>query len=603
MAKKKESPKRQCFLAIPYLPAFEELFDSLKKACRNQQFTPIDEEYFQRNPADSPIAEIASSDCIIADISSSDGGIFFQIGQSMAMGKPTLVLVRDDYSRQLPNELRSSPLYVYKSTAEGRADLVSLVHSWLRSVRTGAGRVRLPIPASLSTPFFVNWDILATEDIENLCRELIAQMGFRRIEWYRESAEFDLLAELPKKDPDGFEYLEQWLISLGRSMPPEQALEMIYGDPDRVLYQLRRGHDIDDRLRPGRREDSSLTLLLIVLKNEFIEDGLLQRHERHFLRSKRYPSTAVRVRVWDRDYMTRLVQQFPQLGFKYFSDEARSLAKFRKGPEELYRENVDLVERLAITNSALEREKSLRIRAERDAIWKDISFSAAHKIGNPIFAIETDLAPLQKRIEEHREAEAISVVVNMRGAVEKAKSIVDQFKSLARAQHISPIQTALLPLLEDACHSLRSRGVNCKIDCSPELLVFADPERIAEVLDELAANSLHWMAEVVRVIEIEASIVPAEQVPSFVDPKGAYVLIKFSDNGAGVEPHLKEQIFEAFFTTYDHGTGLGLALVRRIIEGHGGAIREVGLHGKGATFEIYLPYNKVDSGSQTRKPS
>jgi len=66
-------------------------------------------------------------------------------------------------------------------------------------------------------------------------------------------------------------------------------------------------------------------------------------------------------------------------------------------------------------------------------------------------------------------------------------------------------------------------------------------------------------------------------------------LIRYKDNGAGVSVENKGKIFEAFFSTYPHGTGLGLALVRRILEGHAGRIMERGVPGEGADFEIYLP--------------
>ena len=57
-----------------------------------------------------------------------------------------------------------------------------------------------------------------------------------------------------------------------------------------------------------------------------------------------------------------------------------------------------------------------------------------------------------------------------------------------------------------------------------------------------------------------------------------------------------EQIFAPFFTTYPHGTGLGLSLVQRVIEGHDGVIREIGKPNEGAVFEIFLP--QADSKRQ-----
>ena len=66
-------------------------------------------------------------------------------------------------------------------------------------------------------------------------------------------------------------------------------------------------------------------------------------------------------------------------------------------------------------------------------------------------------------------------------------------------------------------------------------------------------------------------------------------MVHVADNGTGIELSEKNRIFDAFYTKCEHGTGLGLALVRRIIDGHGGSIIESGLHGKGADFEICLP--------------
>src|SRR5260370_1588451 len=69
----------------------------------------------------------------------------------------------------------------------------------------------------------------------------------------------------------------------------------------------------------------------------------------------------------------------------------------------------------------------------------------------------------------------------------------------------------------------------------------------------------------------------------------AQLLISVSDTGVGLPPEQAEQIFRAFFTTKDHGTGMGLPISRSIIESHGGRLWAAGASGHGATFQFTLP--------------
>ena len=253
-----------------------------------------------------------------------------------------------------------------------------------------------------------------------------------------------------------------------------------------------------------------------------------------------------------------------------------------------------MTDQLASKNKELEDERNKRIRAERDSVWKDISFSAAHKIGNPIFAIETDLDPLLKRINEQRKDEAVEVVSNIRSSVEKAKSFVEQFKSLAKAQEIKLTTLDLKPILEDSCKCIYNKGISCSIQCSSKIKVEGDPERLAECFDELIMNATHWFDKNEKNIMIEVTSPAPESVPDFLDSSHKYVLVHVKDNGCGIKIADKNRIFDAFFTKRAHGTGLGLALVRRIIDGHGGGIIEIGSPGKGADFEIFLPISTVN---------
>ncbi len=70
---------------------------------------------------------------------------------------------------------------------------------------------------------------------------------------------------------------------------------------------------------------------------------------------------------------------------------------------------------------------------------------------------------------------------------------------------------------------------------------------------------------------------------------GSDVEILVRDEGAGISEEVRERIFEPFFTTKKEGTGLGLAMVHRIIEGHGGALSVESEVGRGTTFRVVLP--------------
>src|SRR6185436_8758643 len=69
----------------------------------------------------------------------------------------------------------------------------------------------------------------------------------------------------------------------------------------------------------------------------------------------------------------------------------------------------------------------------------------------------------------------------------------------------------------------------------------------------------------------------------------AYARLRVSDNGRGVPKSLKDSIFTPFFSTRSSGSGFGLSMIRSVVEGHGGVIREVGREKRGAIFEMFLP--------------
>jgi signal transduction histidine kinase len=600
----KKQSEYSCFIAVPYSPEFTHVREAVIKGVEDANFRIIS---LDRNPIrpgstiqEAIINELAASDCIAAVITNRNPNVFFEVGLARAMGKGLLLIAQKSAVNDIPFDLREFRVLIYDETTKGLSDLIKRISKSLFEYRKFPQRLSvLPGSLQIPKPFFTDWERLGEREVENLCRELLAQMGFQHLEWGKFAKEIDLVAELPRKDPDGFEYRELWLISLGIHVPIEISLKMVADDAGYFLHRIFKYSERFEK-NYSRRTETPVTFLSIFYREypEFRElERFRERLERRRLGEESFRYN-IRLRTWDREYLTSLVQKFPQIGYKYFSDEGRIRSTTRKSYEDLYKENSELVARQAELIAKLEDEKNRRIRAERDSVWKDISFSAAHKIGNPIFAIETDLDPLVKRVREQRTGEAEEVVNNIRSSVEKAKAFVEQFKSLARSQEIKQVPTALPPIFDDIRRNLCSSGIDCQVECPPDLVVFADPDRLAEVFDELVANAKHWFDKPEKKFELKAVYPAPEPIPGPLDSTQEYVLIHVKDNGCGIPVSNKQRIFDAFFTTFDHGTGLGLALVRRIIEGHGGTIMETGIPGQGADFEIYLP---VPPGKKMRR--
>jgi len=587
-----------CYISIPYAGKYEILRECVRDALKRADLKSIvADPNLSHTPSNASFEAIASCDMVVADVSDNNPLTWVEIGTAQTMNKP-IIFIRNVKKSNRNSNLLSRGLIIEHNIIdydiENLNSFYQILLEALQDLSRTSGRFETRKSLNSRLPFFIDWDILEPREIENLCRELMVLMGYRQVDWIEQSKEIDLIAEYPRKDPDGFEFKELWCISMGFKAPMEMLLDMAMEDPEYFFDRITRysGRFRDSVINYASRP---ITFLFIgVGSREQKEFDFFQRRFEKRMRSRKFGRSSIRLRLWDRNYLTSVVQQYPNIGFKYFSNEGRARAKTRKSFEELYRENNDLLSRQRKLNEELRLEKDRRVRAERDAVWKDISFSAAHKIGNPIFAIETGLIPLNKRIRENKSDDALEITSSISRSINKAKSFVEQFKSMTKAQQIEPISGKLKPLLIDVQQWLNSKEVTCSIRCRKDLGVFADFKRLSECFDELAVNAIRWLEKSGKTknnwkVQISAKIVEKGQVADFLDTSTDYVRINFKNNGPGIPIDKKEKIFEAFVTEHPHGTGLGLALVRRIIEGHEGKIIEVGKPSMGADFEIYLP--------------
>ena len=129
-----------------------------------------------------------------------------------------------------------------------------------------------------------------------------------------------------------------------------------------------------------------------------------------------------------------------------------------------------------------------------------------------------------------------------------------------------------------------------QIDLAPELPpLLADLGQIRQVVMNLVTNASDAMGDAGGTISISTERITYDGDVGADLPNGTYVQLTVHDTGEGIDPSIQEWIFDPFFTTRFMGRGLGLAVVRSIVERHRGRIHATSSPGRGATFTVYLP--------------
>lgn len=217
----------------------------------------------------------------------------------------------------------------------------------------------------------------------------------------------------------------------------------------------------------------------------------------------------------------------------------------------------------------------------------------AHDFNNLLMAIaaNVELAREDARAEGQL-AESLDAI---RTATARATELVQQVLTFGRKQPVSLASVDLAPLVREI-HSLLKATVPPGIDLVVEIQdgaphALANATQVHEVLMNLGTNA--WQA-----IPRETGRVALRLEPATVGPgsplglaPGRYARLQVIDDGVGMDAETRARAFEPFFTTKEvgKGTGLGLAVVHGIVQGHRGAIQVDSEPGTGTTFTIYLP--------------
>jgi len=217
----------------------------------------------------------------------------------------------------------------------------------------------------------------------------------------------------------------------------------------------------------------------------------------------------------------------------------------------------------------------------------ELTASLAHEVNQPIAAAATDantclrwLARDQPDLEEARAA-ASRVVKDAARAAEIMSRIRSLFKKEISPRELVDVNDIIRGMVELLRSEATRYAISMRTDLSEDLpLIMGDRVQLQQVTMNLIVNSIDAMKDVKGTREIAITSQPAEN---------EQLQVSVSDTGIGLPPQRADQIFDAFFTTKPHGTGMGLRISRSIVESHGGRLSVANNSPRGARFAFTLP--------------
>lgn len=241
----------------------------------------------------------------------------------------------------------------------------------------------------------------------------------------------------------------------------------------------------------------------------------------------------------------------------------------------------DLAREFDAMGQALEERERRLIRSERLATVGKVAAQIAHEIRNPLASVGLNAELLGDELSPANE-EGRRLVASITREVDRLNEITETYLRFVRLPAPKLEREApgefVTSVVDFVRRELEGAGVLIDLQVAKDLpAVFVDENQLRQALLNLLRNAREAMPGGGRLGVVVAS-----------DPAGA-VTIAVSDSGPGVAPEHRGRIFDAFFSTKDKGTGLGLALVHQIVSEHGGRVELGSGPTGGAMFTMTLP--------------
>jgi signal transduction histidine kinase len=239
---------------------------------------------------------------------------------------------------------------------------------------------------------------------------------------------------------------------------------------------------------------------------------------------------------------------------------------------------------------------------EKMTAMGELAMGLAHEIGNPLAGMK---AVVQALLEEMEEVDRTHTYLKrVENEIDRLSAFLHTFHGFSAPQEMHPAACELEEVLEDVLLWTREEAnlKDIEVEYAPGAkdvpVLWADPNQLKQVILNLVMNAIHAIGSEGRII-ISLDNAVAERNQPGTKPRAIF---RVEDTGPGIPQDILPRIFDRFFTTRPNGTGLGLAMARKITEQHGADITAESSKWGGACFEVKWPIAE-DAGRDADDPS
>jgi len=238
----------------------------------------------------------------------------------------------------------------------------------------------------------------------------------------------------------------------------------------------------------------------------------------------------------------------------------------------------------------LERAQSDLLQRERLVTLGELTATVSHELRNPLGTIKTALFSIEESMECKEPQRATRPLELAARNIDRCVNIIDELNSYARVKGLNLSETSVDDWLREVFDEQTiPEEIHSELNLSCDIRATFDQEKLRQAVVNLISNAVHALLDEGsngRFLQVSSRLLDGEYD------------ISIRDNGIGMSDDTKEKVFEPLFSTKGFGVGLGMVIVKNIVEQHNGEIIIESMKGTGTTVRLRLPLSQRDEETQ-----